>query len=120
MLRSSGATLDQVTQMMSAGFAKTLADVLQISTDPGNATTVMSNSNTTIMLINNSSLLLALTITLPPTPVDMQRFTVACNAAITAMTITGGTVRGALAGLAVGGFMTFRYSQTLGLWFRTA
>lgn len=120
MLGSSGATLDQVSQMLNTGFGKSLGDVLQISTDPGNATVVVSNAATTIMLINNSSLLLALTVTLPQNPIDMQRFTVACNAAITAMTINGGTVRGALAGLSLGGFMTFRYSQTLGLWFRTA
>lgn len=120
MMGGTGVTVEQVNAILSNGVSKNLGDILQISTDPGNATVVASNANTTIMLINNSSLILALTVTLPQTPVDMQRFTVACNSAVTAMTINGGTVRGALAGLSAGGFMTFRYSATLGLWFRTA
>lgn len=97
-----------------------LGDVLQIATSPSSGATISTNNNTTIMLIDNPGLLLALTVALPAFPVDLQRFTVAANAAITVLTITGGTVRGALAGLAVGGFMTFRYSAILGLWFRTA
>lgn len=96
-----------------------VADVMQIVT-PSSGTTVVSNVTTTILLINNSALLALLTVTLPSNPVDLQRFTVACNAAITLMTINGGTVRGALAGLSAGGFMTFRYSSALDIWFRTA
>lgn len=99
---------------------RSLGDILQIATAPTSGTVVATNASTTIMLIDNPGLLLSLTVPLPAIPVDLQRFTVACNAAITVMTVSGGTVRGALAGLAAGGFMTFRYSATLNVWFRTA
>ncbi len=105
---------------MGWGMPITVADVLQIASSPASGTTVSSGSSTTIMLIDNPSLLLALTVALPATPVDLQRFTIAANSAITVLTVTGGTVRGLLASLAAGGFMTLRYSATLGIWFRTA
>lgn len=114
------ATRMAAVEATLAMIPRSLGDVLQVASAPASGTVVATNATTTIMLIDNPALLLALTVPLPANPVDLQRFTVAANAAITTMTISGGTVRGALAGLSAGGFMTFRYSATLGLWFRTA
>lgn len=94
-------------------------DVLQIAA-PATGATVVADNATTILLVNNSSLLLALIVTLPQNPLDLQKFTVAANAAITALTVNGGTVKGALSSLSLSGFMTLRYSAALGIWFRTA
>lgn len=92
--------------------------VIQIVT-PSTGTTVAANNATTLLLINNSGLIAAVTITLPTTPFDTQRFLIASKSIVTALTMGGGTINGALTTIAASGFAEFIYSAALTAWFRT-
>lgn len=93
-------------------------DLIQIAV-PATGDTVVSTNNTTVLIINASGLLAALTVTMPSSPVDNQRWMVASGAAITLLTINGGTIKGAATGLSINGYARFIYSASVGAWFRT-
>lgn len=95
-----------------------IVDVIQMSASPASGATVQASAGTTVLFVNNPTLLLALTVGLPPSPVDGQRFTVCTNAAITTMGFTGGTVKGALGSFSASGYARFIYSAPLAAWFR--
>jgi hypothetical protein len=58
------------------------------------------------------------TIVLPSAPVDRQIVQVACSQAVTALTVSGGTVRGAPTTLAANGFFTMRFDDVTNVWVR--
>ena len=71
------------------------------------------------VVINPASTIAALTVTLPSTlMIPSQRVTLACSQIVTALTMNGGTIVGALASLAVGGFGTWVWSANSSQWFR--
>lgn len=98
--------------------AATIADVLQYSTPAAGATVAM-DTGTSLLIVNNSALLLSLTVTLPPNPMDGQRVIIASGAGVTLLTVNGGTVKGLVTGLSVNGYARFAYSAAAGAWFRT-
>ena len=58
------------------------------------------------------------TIVLPSAPVDHQLVQVSCSQAVTALTVSGGTVRGAPTTLAANGFFTMRFDDVTNVWVR--
>ena len=58
------------------------------------------------------------TIVLPASPRDKQLVTVACSQAVTTLTVSGGTVRGAPATLAANGFFSLRFDDVTNVWVR--
>lgn len=83
---------------------------------PTTGQTITSDGSGTL-LIDPAGLLLALTIVLPASPIDKQKFTMGSSQSITTLTITG-TIVGTLATMALGGFATFMYNATSAKWFR--
>lgn len=106
------ATSSQLSNVMIAG------DVIQVIS-PSNGASITPAASVTVLLVNNSVLLAALTVNMPTSPVDGQRFVVSSAAGVTVLTLTGGTIKGGLATLSVSGFARFVYSANAGYWFRT-
>jgi len=57
-------------------------------------------------------------IALPYAPVDHQTVEVSCSQAITALTVSGGSIAGAPTTLAADGFFTMRYEAVTQIWRR--
>ncbi|WP_404480056.1 hypothetical protein [Novosphingobium sp. BL-52-GroH] len=96
----------------------TIADVLQYTT-PVTGATVAMDAGSSLLIINNAALLVSLTVTLPPSPMDGQRVIIASGAGVTLLTVNGGTIKGIITGLSVNGYARFAYSAAAGAWFRT-
>lgn len=79
----------------------------------GNSVTMTSST----LLIHSAITILTLTIVLPATPTAGTIATVATDAAIGALTITGSII-GTLTSLAVGGHAAFQYESNTSTWFR--
>lgn len=79
--------------------------------------TTVTADGSAILLLDPAGTLLALTITMPASPIDKQHFTIGTSQIITALTITG-TIVGTLTTLALGGFATFQWNATAAKWFR--
>lgn len=84
---------------------------------PTTGQTVAANPGVQMLFIDPAGSLLALTVTLPDSPVDGQVFSMSSSQAITTLTITG-TIVGTLTTMALGGFARFCYSSTATKWFR--
>jgi len=95
-----------------------LADVLQYAT-PSAGSTVAAAAGTTVLLLDAGGLLATLTVALPANPTDGQRLVIASSGIITLLSVTGGTVKGALTSLSANGFARYAYSAQAGAWFRT-
>lgn len=97
---------------------QSIADVLQYA-QPATGNTVVCTGSTSLLVIDNAGLLLALTVTLPPSPLDGQRIIITSGAGITALTVNGGTIKGLITTLSVNGYARFAYSSAANAWFRT-
>lgn len=86
---------------------------------PVSAGSVACNPMTTLLFLNNSSLLATYTVTLPQNPVDGQRCVIAAAGIITLLTVNGGTVKGLITTLAANGWAKYNFSADAGAWFRT-
>jgi hypothetical protein len=110
--------------LVSGLFAGGTADLPQYSS-PATGATVSIADGTTLLVVDNSSLLATLTVNLPPNPIDGQRAVIASGAGVTLLTISGNgrTIKGALAALSANGWVRYAYSATAnagaGAWFRT-
>lgn len=74
-------------------------------------------------IIGNGSLILAMSLTMPPNPVDTQRVTVSSKSAVTSFTMsanTGQTLYGGLTTILGGGFATWIYRAADTSWYRIA
>lgn len=101
-----------------SGFSSSLSAVVTTQyVQPTTGQTVTANVGVNALLIDPVGTLVALTVTLPPSPVEGQSFMIGCSQIITTLTITG-TIVGTLTTLAVGGFARFCYSATASKWFR--
>ncbi|WLE60290.1 hypothetical protein GIY62_06440 [Burkholderia plantarii] len=87
---------------------------------PTASTTVTIAANTRTQVIKPAGLLAALTIKLPASPIDARSVEIVFTQAITLLTIdgNGATVSGAASGVALGGFMKYRYRTTDNTWYR--
>lgn len=98
-------------------FAPSISDTMQYVVS-ANGATVQCNNTTTLLLLNRAGTIATLTVVLPLAPVDGQRLTVAAGAAITILNITGATIKGTMATMALNSYARFAYSVDAGFWFR--
>lgn len=95
-----------------------LIPTVQYTTPTTGATITASTSGNVTVLINPAGSLLALTLALNGAPSDGDVVRFASSQAVTAFSMTGGTVVGALTTLAVATFAAYMYSATSSNWFR--
>jgi hypothetical protein len=86
---------------------------------PSTGNTVAMANGASLLIVNSATLLATLNIVLPPAPVDGQRAVITTTNTITAVQITGGTVRGGITTLSASGFVRYVYSAAVGAWVRT-
>lgn len=101
-----------------SGPVASIADVLQYS-QPSSGATVTCSVSTSLLVIDNGSLLATLTVTLTPSPMDGQRIVITSGSGVTLLTINGGTIKGVITSLSANGYARFAYSASAGAWFRT-
>jgi archaellum component FlaG (FlaF/FlaG flagellin family) len=112
------APVSAQVQNPATSVVQSIADALQYA-QPATGGTVVVNPSASLLIIDNGSLLLALTVTLPSNPVDGQRIIITSGSGVTALTINGGTVKGLITTISVNGYARFAYSATANAWFRT-
>lgn len=88
-------------------------------TTPTTGSTINVNATGHVQLIINPvGSLLALTVALPGSPSDGDVVNISSSQVVTTLTMSGGTIVGALTSLAVASFAEYLYSATAGVWFR--
>lgn len=83
----------------------------------GSTVNVNSTGNITL-LINPAGTLVSLTIAFPSGPSSDDVVTIASTQAITGLTMSNGTVVGALTTMAIGTFAKYQFNSTAAEWFR--
>lgn len=87
---------------------------------PTTGSTVNINTNGYVRLrLNPAGSLLALTLALPSSPSDGDTVEIASTQAVTTLTMSGGTIIGALTTLVVGTFAVYEFNSDSSQWFRT-
>lgn len=92
-------------------------DVVQVEV-PANAATVTASQGTTVLLLNQGSLLALLTVVFPSTPTDGQRFAISSATIITVLSMTGGTIKNPLTSISLNGFARYIYNTATNAWWR--
>jgi hypothetical protein len=93
-------------------------NILQYST-PVDAATVSISSVNTSLVLQPAGALTALTVNFPSSGLtDGGRVEISCTQIVTAVTMGGGTVVGALTALAAGGFAKYVYRLANTTWYR--
>lgn len=103
-LDSAGGFVTQYASPNATGFTVT--------------TTARTDGVSTWLKITPAGAYAAGTITLPATPMDMQELLVSCRAAVTSLTINGGTVYGSPSTLAANSFFRLKYDGVEATWNR--
>ncbi len=86
---------------------------------PTTGSTVNVNTNGNVCLfINPAGSLLALTVALPGSPQDMDVLEIHSSQVITGLTMSGGTIIGALTSMVIGTFASYRYYSDTSSWAR--
>lgn len=93
-------------------------DTIQMAV-PASADTISVAPSTTCLVLNHPTLIALLTINFPSNPPDGQRLIITSGAVVTALTLSGGTIKGGLTTMVVNGFARYIYSSGAGAWFRT-
>ncbi|MEX0848906.1 MAG: hypothetical protein WD055_01655 [Candidatus Dependentiae bacterium] len=112
-----------IAQSLSVGGAFTRASALrdasiQLET-PASGDTVLISDETDMLILNPAGVLATLTITLPSENIDNgQTVTIASDMEITAVTLNGGTINGAITTLAANGFAQYIYELSTDTWYR--
>lgn len=78
----------------------------------------MNTNGYTKLLINPAGTLVALTVTFPGSPQDMDLIEVSSTQAITTLTMNGGTIIGPLTTMAIGTFAQYIFNSDSSSWFR--
>lgn len=91
---------------------------VQYTTPSAGNTVNVNNSGHIRLILNPATTLATLTVTLPSGASDGDVVEICSSQIITTLTLNGGTIVGAIAALAVGGFATYVYSATADSWFR--
>lgn len=88
---------------------------------PAAAGTTTLTTGTSIVVCNHTATIASHTFTFPSTSLtNGQQITITARSAITTVTLSGGTFRGAITTLAAGGYAQYTYSSTAAAWFRTS
>lgn len=85
---------------------------------PTTGATVTPAAGTDVLILRPAGTLATLTVNMPVSPYDGQDFTVVSTQTVTALTMSGGTIVGALTTIVVGGFATFIYNGANSEWCR--
>ncbi|MFY4697928.1 MULTISPECIES: hypothetical protein [Burkholderia] len=82
--------------------------------------TVSVGANTRTQVIKPAGLLATLTIKFPASPADARPLELAFTQAITLLTLdgNGASINGAATGIAIGGFLKYRYRAADNTWYR--
>lgn len=116
--RISDIAAVQASTAANAVATSVVSDVLQVAV-PATGAAVQIATGTTILVVNNASLLLALSITLPSTPRDAQRITICTASAVTSMTMSGDQpIKGTLTSMSLNSYARFIYVAAASAWFR--
>lgn len=94
------------------------ARAIQYAT-PTTGQTVVANGSGALV-VAPAGTLLALTVTVPSSPVDGQTFSIFSTQIITTLTMNGGTIASGLTTIGVNGAAHWKYSATAGTWLRSA
>lgn len=95
-----------------------LIPTVQYTTPATGATVTAADSGNVHLLVNPAGTLLALTIAFNASPTDGDILTLGSSQAVTTLTMSGGTVIGALTTLAIASFARYMYNATASKWFR--
>lgn len=93
--------------------------VVQYTTPATGDTISVGTTGFIRLLINPAGSLLALTVSLPSTPTDGDILQMSSSQIVTGLTMSNGTIIGALTTLAVATFAQYTYSGTASKWFRS-
>lgn len=118
LLASMAALQPGRAQVSPFAWPDVQSDQVQWAQPTGGAT-VAVGAGKTALFIDNAALLATLTVTMPTSPADGQRVIIASAAGITVLTVSGGTVKGAVTTLSVNGWARYNYSTASAAWFRT-
>jgi hypothetical protein len=105
---------------MSKTMDERLIPQIQYATPTTGATVNVASNGFVKLLINPAGSLLALTVSLPSSPSDGDVLNLASTRAITTLSMTNGTVIGALTSMAIGTFATYMYHTTTNEWWRVS
>lgn len=81
-------------------------------------TVTLTGTNDLWLVLTPTAGFAAGTIVLPSAPEDHQQVDVYCSTAITALTVSAGSIAGAPTTLAANGFFAMRYEAVMGIWRR--
>lgn len=95
-----------------------LIPIVQYATPTTGNTVSMNTGGYLTLMLNPAGTLVALTVTLPSSPSDGDKVTLASTQAVTTLTMNGGTIIGPLTTMAIGTFASYMYSATASSWFR--
>jgi len=107
-------TSASVASMLASYQTKNLV-ITAVSADTG--TTVSVNS-ADVLVINNGDTILALTVVLPAAPADGKTVAIATRSIVTGLTLSGGTILGALTAGTANGFAQYCFSSVADSWVR--
>lgn len=96
-----------------------LVPVKQYVAPATGATVNVGTSGYVRLRINPAATIAALTINLPSSPQDGDTVEISSTQIVTALTLSGGTIIGALTSMVVGGFAVYEYNSDSSQWFRT-
>lgn len=96
-----------------------LIPAVQYSAPTTGSTVTVNSSGNVKLLLNPAGTLATLTVTFPSSPSDGDMVQVGCSQIVTALTMNGGTIIGALGSFAVGGAGTWVFSATGSNWIKT-
>lgn len=91
---------------------------VQYTTPTTGSTVNASVGSNVFLLINPAGTLVALTLALNGSPVNGDLLTISSTQIITGLTMSGGTIIGALTTMAVATFARYMYSSDASKWFR--
>lgn len=95
-----------------------LVPAKQYATPTTGSTVTVNNTGYINLMLNPAGTLATLTVTLPGSPTDGDKVTVASSQIVTGLTMNGGTIIGALTTMAVGAFASYVYVSDATSWFR--
>lgn len=91
---------------------------IQYAAPTTGSTVTIGSTGSTRLILNPAGTLVALTVAFPSTPSDGDYVSICSSQAITALTMSNGTVIGPLTTAAIGTFASYIYNATASSWFR--
>ena len=104
--------------MATKSIDERLIPIVQYATPTTGSTVTVGTTGYIQLVINPAGSLLALTVALPGSPQNGDVLELCSSQAITTLTMSGGTVIGALTTMAIGTFASYIFNSTAGQWFR--